>query len=195
MYKTFSENVMTHGDKVTSSLRFDSNERKEANYKQPFIKQLNEIEKLIHPRYKRPLVHNSMEKPEYDIENVDIEKFNVDIVVNDKLAKEYEQKEKQENKYEYPSQIENFSGLISHINSDFNDLNDDLPSTKLVPVNDRAISKALTNTRLYPTKHRGKSNLDEIFGVADGTVVQIDNDIQDTPIPNDNMVPANVIVL
>ncbi|XP_026734452.1 uncharacterized protein LOC113498584 [Trichoplusia ni] len=182
IYRSFSEGVLSgHPERTkVEDMKFESNENKKKKLKS----NLNEIEKVIHVKHRKP--RKKMGKPEYNIEDVDIENFTVDIMINDTSSKE---------KIEVNPENDNFSGLFAHIGSD--EIDDDLPVTKLLPINDtiQNIPRISENFKLHKdlSIEFGSDKTKGIDKIS--PYVDVPNEIQGRIVMTDKFDTADVIVI
>lgn len=109
---------------------------------------LNEIEKMIHTKKKKPANH--FVKPAYDLDDVSTENFKADLVLDDTvLSKEALQRALLDNH----NINQDFSALFEHIES--NEIDTDMPVTKLLPVKD-------TNIRYSQVSNQNEAILNQL---------------------------------
>ncbi|CAD0205629.1 unnamed protein product [Chrysodeixis includens] len=183
VYRSFSEGVLSgHPDrKKVDGMQFESNE----NNKKKLKLNLKEIEKVIHLKHKK--ARRVIGKPEYDIEDVDIENFNVDILVNDSYSKEKIEKK-------LDTDADDFSSYFAHIGSDEN--NDDVQVNKLLPASDTTLEIPRISEN-FKLKNEDSIDFTDKTKAIDKipSYVDVPNDIQGGIVMTDKFDTADVIVI
>lgn len=180
VYKSFSEHVLSgHYEKKNHDvMHFDSNESAKRRVKID----LNEIEKVIHGKSNRS--NKAIRKPEYSVDSVDIENFTVNIVMNNRINERFN--------LNHDDNIDIYSSIFGLMNS--NEIEDEIPVTKLLPVNDSIAETSNPSNRIL---NEVTSKYLEVNKAVDniGTVVEYRNEIQDRGVMSDKLDTGDVIVL
>lgn len=176
VYSKFAKNVLAPGD-ITDVLSSSENRNYHKKYQE-----LKEIENVIHPLIKKQSKH-FLDKPEYDVENIDTENFKIDLVLPDKVETDY----RPANKYDSVNILEQYG----FTNSKENKIPINAPNTKLLPVNQwllpNSIKHISTSIRKFDRKNRPQGNENQYR--------QIPKNFQEAPIISDNELTADVVVL
>ncbi|CAB3222913.1 unnamed protein product [Arctia plantaginis] len=177
VYSKFAKNVLAPGD-ITGVLSSSENKNYQKKYQE-----LKEIENVIHPLIKKQPKH-SLDKPKYDVENVDTEDFRVDLVLPDNIETDY----KPANKYGGINILEEYGIIKSNDNK--MPMNN-APNTKFLPVNQWLLPTSIkhnpTSMGQLDRENRPHDNKNQYR--------QIPNSFQEAPIISDNELTADVVVL
>ncbi|KAJ8709489.1 hypothetical protein PYW08_009493 [Mythimna loreyi] len=151
VYRSFSTNLLTGMGRGNDDRVVLNSESSESLIENKQVKtNLNEIEKMIHTKNKKPV--NFIERPAYDLNDVvSTENFNAEFVINDKvLSKEALQRTLLDD-HNYR---EDFSSLFDHIGSI--EADSEMSVTKLLP----------TKSTIIPYTQVSNQNK-AVFGLAD----------------------------